>query len=155
MYIHIHTYTCTHIHTHTYIHTYIHTCNNSCVNRSIHINLTGVWYTFSNGEREAILLEGNVDTLALTWKTNDGSSRELDWSWGGYDNEFTLAGGHSQRILRWRPTTRHLLFDDDHIVWTAFDTKHRQLTSMEIIVDVRAEGLLKHFQDAHPSDWSA
>ena len=69
------------------------------MNKRLHINLTGVWYTFHNGERETILLQGNVDTLTITWKVNDGRSRELDWSWGGYENEFTLAGGHSQKIL--------------------------------------------------------
>ena len=76
------------------------------MNKRLHINLTGVWYTFRNGERETILLEDNVDTLTITWKANDVSSRELDWSWGRYENEFTLAGGYSQKILRWRPLVR-------------------------------------------------
>lgn len=121
----------------------------------MHMNWTGDWYTCREGVTETILLEGNVDTLTIVWKANGGCSRELDWSRGGYDNVFTLAGGNSQKVLRWRPTTRHVLFDDDHIVWAPFDTKHKQVNSMDIIVYVRVKRELKHFHDAHPNNWCA
>ena len=77
----------------------------------------GVWITERHGEREKVVLVGNVDELTMTWKVNADIERKLDWSWGGHENVFTLVGGDSKRILRWRPTTRHVLFDDDHLVW--------------------------------------
>ena len=138
------------------MHTYVSACARDvceCVCVDIHACHAGVWHTTIHDKSEKVFLVGNVDELSMTWKVNEDISRKLDWGWGGYENVFTLAGGHSKQILRWRPTTRHILFDDDHIVWTAYDTKHRQLKSKGVIVYTRVKRTLMHFQDMDPRDW--
>ena len=117
----------------------------------------GVWHKNNrhDDELERIILDGNLDTLSITWKAEKAKPRELDWAWGGHKNVFSLAGGSSSKILRWRPSTRHFLFDDDHIVWVPFDTNHEQVQSEGIIIYTHVRRFLKHFQDIDPIDWCA
>lgn len=113
----------------------------------------GVWETILDGRKETIIMRGDVDRLSLTWEADGAVSRELDWSWGGHDNIFTLSGGDNKKILRWRPSVRHFIFDDDHVVWTAYDTTHRPLVSRDRIVYTRKTRTLKYFKDVDPYDW--
>ena len=80
------------------------------------------WHNDDGSVKEVIRFECDVDKLSISWSAAGCKSRPLDWSYGGYENCFTLAGGDSKRILRWRPSTRHPLFDDDHVVWKPYNT---------------------------------
>ena len=135
------------------VHTCLSVCMCMCACVLVCTCYAGVWHTEIDGKHEKIVLVGNVDELSIMWKVNGDMKRKLDWSWGGYEHVFTLAGGHSKQILRWRPTTRHNLFDDDHIVWTAYDTKHSRVKSMGVIVYVREKRNLMYFQNMEISDW--
>ena len=101
------------------------------------------------------MLESNVDELSITWTAAGCKSRQLDWSHGGFENTFTLAGGDVKRILRWRPSTRHPLFDDDHVVWSAYDTYHERVVEKKNIVYTRVRRTITHFQNVSPHDWCA
>ena len=113
----------------------------------------GTWHRTRDGTHDAVVLEGNVDTLSIVWKMDEAVTRELDWSWGCHTQIFTLAGGDPKRILRWRPSVRHFQFDDDHIVWVAYDTKNKRVLDRDNIVYTRSRRNLKHFIDIDPHDW--
>ena len=112
-------------------------------------SLTGAWWSDT---KERIVLEGNVDNLSITWRVNE-QSRALDWSWGGHENTFTLSGGDQKIIVRWRPSVRHIRFDDDHIVWIPYNTKKKRIEDRGIIVYTRERRTLKYFQTVDPHDW--
>ena len=117
---------------------------------------SGAWKCHHGDVSERIMLRGNVTELSLTWSTSASDSRKLDWSWGGHENIFTLAGGDDKKILRWRPSVRHILFDDDHVVWTPYNTQNKSVAeSRGVIVYTRERRTLVHFKDVHPSDWCA
>ena len=82
--------------------------------------LRGAWRTSSMQER--VVFECDVHLLTLKWTVEGCPPRELDWSWGGFRNMFTLAGGDERVIVRWRPSVRHALFDDDHVVCIPHNT---------------------------------
>ena len=120
----------------------------------INVAHTGVWHTHRHGVKEKITMECNMDTLGIIWKVGH-ESRELDWSWGGFQNTFTLAGGDNKKIIRWRPNVRHPRFDDDHVVWVPHNSKHKIVLDMDYIVYTREKRLLKYFKDMDPVDWCA
>ena len=91
--------------------------------------------------------------LTLTWKADGCTDRELDWSWGGYVNVFTLAGGDDKAIVRWKPSVRDTLFDDDHVVWIPYSTKHIKLIDRNIFIYTRVKRTLNYFKDINPHDW--
>lgn len=129
-----------HVHTHTHTH---------------HNTRVGTWQCNHNGVQETIFLEGNVDSLSITWKVKGAASRALDWSWGPHTQVFTLAGGDSTKIIRWRPSVRKFMFDDDHIVWNAYDTQCKPVLNREPIVYTRKRRTLRYFRDIDPSAWCA
>ena len=116
--------------------------------------LAGSWHTFHNGVRETVRLKCEVDSLSITWLASGCESRKLDWSWGGFKNTFTLAGGGTKHIIRWRPSLRHFLFDDDHVVWTPHNSENKRL-SKGIIVYTRVKRNLKFFKNIDPREWCA
>ena len=63
------------------------------------------------------------------------------------------AGGDEKYIVRWRPSVRHDLFDDDHVVWTPYGTKHVRLIDRNIFVYTRVKRTLHYFKDVDPHDW--
>ena len=118
--------------------------------------LRGVWITSSMhnaGVQERVVFECNMHSLSLFWTVEDCKPRELDWSWGGFQNIFTLAGGDDKRIIRWRPSVRHFHFDDDHVVWIPHSTKHVVLCDREPIIYTREHRTLKKFRDVDPCEW--
>lgn len=117
--------------------------------------LVGTWHTILDGVHETIVLEANVEALSITWKTDGDEPRALDWSWGPHIQVFTLAGGDSTKIIRWRPSVRKFRFDDDHIVWTAYDTHCKVVVSRDPIVYTRKRRTLRYFRDVDPCDWCA
>ena len=118
------------------------------------IVVTGEWQTCCDGIRETILLDCDVDAMSITWKaTNSHMTRKLDWSWGAHSNIFTLAGGSTDKILRWRPCVKHVLFDDDHVVWTPYNTMHKVIDGVDNIMYTRVKRTLNYFVDVDPHDW--
>ena len=119
----------------------------------------GKWQHLHNdgNVKEVIEFQVDVDELSVTWASG-GYNRLLDWSYGGYDNFFSLVGGDEKRILRWRPSIRHPLFDDDHLVWKPYNTRNKLVLDYNAdnyIVYTRTPRVLKHFQHVNPYDWCA
>ena len=114
--------------------------------------LWGAWDVCIDDQTERIELDCDFHDLSITWKAGR-LSRKLDWSWHGFNNTFTLVGGDSKRIIRWRPSIRHYLFDDDHVVWVPHSTKHVVLVDKDVIVYTRVDRTLKYFQDVDPRRW--
>ena len=103
---------------------------------------------------ETITLDCDVDALSITWKAEDSrTTRKLDWSWGAHANIFTLAGGSADKIFRWRPCVKHALFDDDHVVWTPYNTMHKIVDGVDNIIYTRVKRTLKYFVNVDPHDW--
>ena len=94
--------------------------------------LSGKWDVNCNGKIERIMLHCDFDRKRITWMADKCPPRELDWSWGGFNNTFTLAGGDCNRIIRWRPSVKHSHFDDDHVVWLPYSTKHVMLVLVDM-----------------------
>jgi hypothetical protein len=83
----------------------------------------------------------------------ENHARDLDWAWYGHANTFTIAGGHAERIIRWRPSLHHPLSDDDHLVWKPYTTDKTLASGIQNIVYVRVKRTMKYFQDTNPHDW--
>ena len=65
------------------------------------IFLAGAWHHCrSDGETETFLLKPNADSLSITWMAHGCKPRDLDWSWGGHKNMFTLVGGDTNVKIR-------------------------------------------------------
>ena len=116
--------------------------------------LSGQWDAECDGNVERITLECDFELLTVTWKVVGCTPRNLDWSWGGFSNTFTLAGGDDTHIVRWRPSVRQTKFDDDHVVWLPYSTKHVMLIDKGIIVYTRVKRTLTFFKDADPVSWA-
>lgn len=115
--------------------------------------LEGQWDVCRAGDVERVTLECDFELLTVTWKAVGCIPRELDWSWGGFRNTFTLAGGDDKHIVRWRPSVRHTKFDDDHVVWIPYSTKHIMLIDKGTIVYTRVKRSLTYFKDIDPISW--
>ena len=115
----------------------------------MHHASVGEWETPSG----KIVLSCDFDAGTITWIAEGCKPRQLDWSPWGFNNTFTLVGGDENRIVRWRPSVRHPLFDDDHVVWVPYSTKHVVLVDRDIITYTRVKRSLVYFKDVDPHRW--
>ena len=115
---------------------------------------TGDWEYRRGHEIVRVHLECNVDSLGIRWTLPlDNHARDLDWSYHGHENIFTIVGGHDHKIIRWRPCLHDPLSDDDHLVWKPYTTNNKLSSKMQNIVYARVKRTMKYFQDTNPYDW--